>query len=185
MTEMAKSTPLILEDAQITNYDWPPSITKAQEELAAIQLKEAAAAAQVRADLQTAKGQLAVEEAKKLVELKKAEAVAESIDIIKRKLAGAPEYLMWHQIRQGRKPVFFTAKARPLFSDIFRDMQDIGVDIRKLKIVMMNAGEAIYDQEGELIFEPHKDRAAATRAFNLAMQSGNYDIVISTSNYVI
>lgn len=33
------------------------------------------------------------------MELKKAEAVAESIDIIKKKLAGAPEYLMWHQIR--------------------------------------------------------------------------------------
>jgi hypothetical protein len=34
-----------------------------------------------------------------LVELKKAEAVAKSIEIIKNSLAGSPEYLMWHQIR--------------------------------------------------------------------------------------
>lgn len=99
ITEAAKITPLVVEDVQITNYDWPKSITEAQEELVKIQLKEAAATAQVRADLQQAKGQLAVEEAKRLVELKKAEAVAQSIDIIKKKLAGAPEYLMWHQIR--------------------------------------------------------------------------------------
>ena len=97
--EVAKSTPLVVDDAEITNYDWPKSITQAQEALVAIQLKEAAAEAQVRADLKKAEGDLKVEEARKLVELKKAEAVAESIDIIKRKLAGAPEYLMWHQIR--------------------------------------------------------------------------------------
>lgn len=97
--EMAKATPLIVDDAEITNYDWPDSITKSQEELVSIQLKEAAAEAQVRADLKKAEGDLKVEEARKLVELKKAEAVAESIGIIKAKLAGAPEYLMWHQIR--------------------------------------------------------------------------------------
>lgn len=99
ITEMAASTPLIVEDVQITNYDWPDSITKAQEELVKIQLKEAAAAAQVRADLQQAKGQLAVEEAKKLIEMKRAEAVAESMKIIKGTLGGAAEYLLWHQIR--------------------------------------------------------------------------------------
>ena len=92
-------TPLVVDDAEITNYDWPDSITNAQEALVSIQLKEAAAEAQVRADLKKAEGDLKVEQARKLVELKKAEAVAESIDIIKKKLAGAPEYLMWHQIR--------------------------------------------------------------------------------------
>lgn len=97
--EVAKATPLTVDDAEITNYDWPESITKAQEELVAIGLKEAAAEAQVRADLKKAEGDLKVEEARRLVELKKAEAVAGSIDIIKEKLAGAPEYLMWHQIR--------------------------------------------------------------------------------------
>jgi len=97
--EVAKSTPLIVDDAEITNYDWPPAITSAQEALVSIQLKEAAAEAQVRADLKKAQGDLLVAEADKLVELKKAETVAESIDIIKKKLAGAPEYLMWHQIR--------------------------------------------------------------------------------------
>jgi len=99
ITEVAKATPLIVDDAEITNYDWPDTITNAQEALVSIQLKEAAAEAQVRADLKKAEGDLKVEEARRLVELKKAEAVAGSIDIIKAKLAGAPEYLMWHQIR--------------------------------------------------------------------------------------
>ncbi len=99
ITEMALATPLIVEDAQITNYDWPDSITRAQEDLVKIQLSEAAETAQVRAELKRAEGRLQVEEANKLVEVKKAEAVAESIDIIKAKLAGSPEYLMWHQIR--------------------------------------------------------------------------------------
>ena len=97
--EMAKTTPLMVEDMDMINYDWPESITKAQEELVKIQLKEAEAQAQVKADLAKAEGDLKVAEADKLVEMKKAEAVAESIDIIKAKLAGAPEYLLWHQIR--------------------------------------------------------------------------------------
>lgn len=97
--EAAKATPLIVEDVQITNYDWPDSITKAQEELVKVQLKEATEEAQVRADLKRAEGDLKVKEAQKLVQLKEAEAIAESIDIIKSKLAGSPEYLMWHQIK--------------------------------------------------------------------------------------
>ena len=97
--EMAKTTPLQVEDMDMTNYDWPKSITDAQESLVKIQLKEAEAQAQVKADLAKAQGALQVATADKLVELKKAESIAESIDIIKEKLAGAPEYLMWHQIR--------------------------------------------------------------------------------------
>jgi hypothetical protein len=97
--EAAKGTPMVVEDAQITNYDWPSSITQAQEELVKIQLREAAAEAQVKADLKKAEGDLKVKEAEKLVQLKEAEAIGESIDIIKKKLAGAPEYLMWHQIK--------------------------------------------------------------------------------------
>ncbi|MEI8339253.1 MAG: hypothetical protein WCF94_01155 [bacterium] len=96
---MAKATPLLVEDLDMTNYDWPNAITNAQEDLVKIQLKEAAALAQVKADLAKAEGDLKVENARKLVELTKASAVAESIDIIKNKLAGSPEYLMWHQIR--------------------------------------------------------------------------------------
>lgn len=99
LEEAAKSTPLTVEDCQITNYDWPDTITKAQEDLVKVQLREAAAEAQVRADLKQAEGDLKVQEARKLVELKKAEAVAESIEIIKTRLAGAPEYLVWHQVR--------------------------------------------------------------------------------------
>lgn len=99
ITDMAKSTPLIVEDAQITNYDWPASLTQAQEELAKIQLKEASAAAQVRADLKQAEGELKIAEANKLVELKKAETISESIRIIQSELADHPEYLMWHQIK--------------------------------------------------------------------------------------
>lgn len=38
ITEIAKSTPLIVEDVQITNYDWPKSITEAQEELMKMKL---------------------------------------------------------------------------------------------------------------------------------------------------
>jgi regulator of protease activity HflC (stomatin/prohibitin superfamily) len=64
-----------------------------------IQLKEASAEAQVKADLKKAEGDLKVKEAEKLVQLKEAEAIGESIDIIKKKLAGSPEYLMWHQIK--------------------------------------------------------------------------------------
>jgi hypothetical protein len=56
ITELSRTTPLIVEDVQITNYDWPDSITKAQEELVKIQLREAASAAQVRADLKQAEG---------------------------------------------------------------------------------------------------------------------------------
>jgi regulator of protease activity HflC (stomatin/prohibitin superfamily) len=97
--EAAKGTPLVVEDFQITNYDWPASVTKAQEELVAIQLKEAAAEAQVKADLKKAEGDLKVKEAEKLVQEKEAEAIAESIRIIKDELANAPEYLMWHQIK--------------------------------------------------------------------------------------
>lgn len=97
--EVAKTTPLTADDAQITNYDWPTSITRAQEELVKVQLKEASEKAQVRADLQRARGQLLVEEANKLVEMKKAQAMAESINIIKNKLGGASGYLLWHQIR--------------------------------------------------------------------------------------
>jgi regulator of protease activity HflC (stomatin/prohibitin superfamily) len=99
LMEEAATTPLIVEDAQVTNYDWPESITKAQEELVKIQLKETAAEAQVRADLKKAEGDLKVAEATKLVELKKAEAIGESIEIISGRLSGAPEYLMWHQIK--------------------------------------------------------------------------------------
>jgi len=42
---------------------------------------------------------LLVEEANKLVEVKKAEAIAESIAVIKDSLAGAPEYLQWHTVK--------------------------------------------------------------------------------------
>ncbi|HCC60203.1 MAG: hypothetical protein A2439_03060 [Candidatus Staskawiczbacteria bacterium RIFOXYC2_FULL_37_17] len=97
--EAAQGTPLVVEDAQITNYDWPPSITEAQNDLVKIQLKEASAEAQVKADLKKAEGDLKVKEAEKLVQLKEAEAISESIGIIKEKLAGSPEYLMWHQIK--------------------------------------------------------------------------------------
>lgn len=99
ITEAAKSTPLVVEDSEITNYDWPDSITQAQEDLVKVQLTEAKAEAQVKADLKQAEGRLKVEEANMLVEMKKAEAMAASIDIIKTKLADAPEYLMWHQVR--------------------------------------------------------------------------------------
>ena len=97
--EAAKATPVVVEDVQIVNYDWPESITKAQEELVKIQLKEAAEEAQVRADLKRAEGDLKVKEAQKLVQLKEAESISESIAIIKKSLADAPEYLMWHQIK--------------------------------------------------------------------------------------
>lgn len=97
--EAARTTPLVVEDIDMTNYDWPESITKAQESLVKIQLKEAEAQAQVKADLAKAEGDLKVKEAEKLVQLKEAEAVAESIAIIKKTLADTPEYLVWHQIK--------------------------------------------------------------------------------------
>jgi len=97
--EESKSTPLLVSAVEITNYDWPDTITNAQEELARIQLEEAKREAQVRADLKEAEGRLQVEEANKLIEMKKAEAIAESIAIIREDLSGATEYLRWHEIR--------------------------------------------------------------------------------------
>ena len=93
------TTPAKISLCKVTNYDWPDSITKAQEELAGIELEEEKSAAKVRADLKKAEGMLKVEEANKLVEVKKAEAIAESIAVIKDSLAGAPEYLQWHTVR--------------------------------------------------------------------------------------
>jgi regulator of protease activity HflC (stomatin/prohibitin superfamily) len=97
--EGAKETPFKVTAVKITNYDWPDELTTAQIKLVEIQMEEKREEARVRADLEKAKGQLAVEEANKLVEMKKAEALAESIGIIKDKLQGAPEYLDWHRVR--------------------------------------------------------------------------------------
>lgn len=96
---IAKTTPLLVESLDMTNYDWPQSITQAQEELVKIQLKAAAAEAQVKADLKKAEGDLEIEKARRNIEMTKAEAIAESIGIIKDKLANSPEYLMWHQVK--------------------------------------------------------------------------------------
>jgi len=97
--ERAKGTPMKITAVEITNYDWPRSITDAQEELVKIQLEEERTAARVRAALKNAEGQLKIEEANKLVEIKRAEAVSESIAIIKNALKDSPEYLRWHTIR--------------------------------------------------------------------------------------
>lgn len=95
----AKGTPLKVLSVEITNYDWPDSITNAQERLVEIQLGEEQEKARIRAALIRADGELKIAEKNKLVELKRAEAVTESIDIIKSGLKGSPEYLRWHEIR--------------------------------------------------------------------------------------
>lgn len=95
----SKSTPMEVEEAQITNYDWPDSITKAQERLMAASLAEEEEAAKVRARLKAAEGELKVKEAQKLVAMIEAESIAESIGIIKERLKDSPEYLMWHQVK--------------------------------------------------------------------------------------
>ena len=97
--EESEATPLIVSAVEITNYDWPLTITNAQEKLAEIQLGEEQEQAKIRAALAKADGELKIAEKDKLVEMKKAEAVAESIRIIREMLAGAPEYLKWHEIR--------------------------------------------------------------------------------------
>ncbi len=97
--EESQATPLIVSAVEITNYDWPLTITNAQEKLAEIQLGEEQEQAKIRAALAKADGELKIAEKDKLVEMKKAEAVAESIRIIKGMLAGSPEYLKWHEIR--------------------------------------------------------------------------------------
>ena len=99
VTDAVAGTPMRILALEFTNYDWPEIITNAQERLAEMKLSEETEAAKVRAELRKAEGQLKVEEANKLIEIKKAEAIAESIDIIKGKLAGAPEYLQWHTVR--------------------------------------------------------------------------------------
>ncbi len=97
--ERSKETPMKILNVEITNWDWPDSVTRAQEKLVDIQLSEEREKALVKADLQKAKGRLAVEQANKAVEKTKAETVAESIDIIKKALKDNPEYLQWHTIR--------------------------------------------------------------------------------------
>jgi len=97
--DASAATPIEVYAIEVTNYDWPRSITAAQEALATLQLAEEQEAAKIRAELKRAEGALKIAEADKLVELKKAETVAESIDIIRQKLAGNPEYLRWHEIR--------------------------------------------------------------------------------------
>lgn len=97
--DAAKETPVEVYSFEITNYDWPKTITEAQERLAAIELKEKEQEAQVKADLRKAEGQLQVEEANKLVEAKKAEGIAEGIRIVREELKGCPEYLQWHTVR--------------------------------------------------------------------------------------
>ncbi len=97
--EESKTTPVEVYAFEITNYDWPRTITEAQERLAAIELKEAEQKAQVRADLEKAKGMLQVEEANRLVEAKKAEGIADGIRIVREELQNCPEYLQWHTVR--------------------------------------------------------------------------------------
>jgi len=80
-------------------WDWPTSITNAQERLVGIQLEKERRIATVAADLEKAKGDLEVAKAQKLVEMQKAEAVAEGIKIVKDQLKDSPEYLKWHEIR--------------------------------------------------------------------------------------
>jgi len=94
-----QTTPMKVDLVEITNYDWPESITTAQEELAAVKLKEEKEAAEIRAALKRAEGELKVKEAEKLVQMKEAEAIAESIGIIKDKLKDSPEYLQWHTVK--------------------------------------------------------------------------------------
>jgi len=98
VVEVAAATPLEVTDVEITNYDWPDSITRAQENLMTIKLEEEKQEAQVRADLKRAEGDLKVAEAKKLVKMKDAEALAESTKILQDSLADAPEYLRYHEI---------------------------------------------------------------------------------------
>jgi len=99
VTDAVSGTPMRILALEFTNYDWPEVITNAQEKLAEMKLSEETEAAKVRAELRRAEGQLKVEEANKLIELKKAEAIAESIDIISDRLTGKKEFLAWHQVR--------------------------------------------------------------------------------------
>ena len=69
----SKATPLIVSAVEITNYDWPLTITNAQEKLAEIQLGEEQEQAKIRAALAKADGELKIAEKDKLVEIKKAE----------------------------------------------------------------------------------------------------------------
>jgi len=95
----AQGTPMSVTMVKVVNYDWPKTVTAAQEKLATIKLREEETAAQTRADLKKAEGELKIEEAKKLVTVKKAEAIAESIQVIKTSLKDCPEYLQWHTVK--------------------------------------------------------------------------------------
>ena len=95
----AEATPMKVLDVRIVNYDWPDTITDAQEELVGIEMAEKREEAQVRADLKKAEGRLEVEEANILVEAKKAEGIAMGIRIVRDELRECPEYLQWHTVR--------------------------------------------------------------------------------------
>jgi len=97
--EAVQGTPMKVTMVKVVNYDWPPSVTAAQERLATLKLKEEETAATIRARLKEAEGDLKIEEAKKLVTIKKAEAISESIQVIKTALKDCPEYLQWHTVK--------------------------------------------------------------------------------------
>ena len=99
LIEAAASTPLDVIDSEVTNYDWPPELTAAQNKLAESELLEAAAENRVRAELKESEGRVKVEKANALVEKEKSEGVAGGIRIVKEELKDSPEYLVWWQIR--------------------------------------------------------------------------------------
>ena len=97
--EKTESTPMQVKAVEITNWDWPESITDAQERLVGIQLTEQEEEARTRANLKKAEGQLKIAIKDQLVELKEAETVAKSNKLIGESLRNNPEYLQWHTVR--------------------------------------------------------------------------------------
>ena len=82
--------------------------------------------------------------------------------------------------KQGKKPVFITQKAN-LFTDIYRDLVDIGSG--ELKPFIFNSDGAIEDGDGHVVYKPMSATEQA-KAFKMSELPEGYDYAVLTYSQV-
>lgn len=82
--------------------------------------------------------------------------------------------------KQGKQPVFFTQKA-DLFTDIYRDLVDVGSG--DLKPFIVNADGAMLGANGNVVHKP-LSRAAQKKIFESGKLPSEYDFVVVTYSQV-
>ena len=83
-------------------------------------------------------------------------------------------------VRQGKKPIFITQKA-DLFSDIYRDLVDIGSG--DLRPFIFNKDGAMVDAKGHVVYRPLSD-AKMRRVLETQMLPDGYDFAVLTYSQV-